>query len=139
MLLTSDLCFIPLDKSSGCWLHTLPKVGAAVQSFDILYSSKQRGLKVSLSSLAVKLQAGELLWLSNFGIFELRILSFHTVFPSPDLTKSRSTGLCCGELGGELVLLLNLLDTGGKIGDDVTDGPILGISLDGVIFLLSCV
>lgn len=93
---------------------------------------------VSFSSLPVKLHAGELLWLSNFGIFEPRTVSFHTVFPSPSLPKSRRAGLCCRELGGELVLLLNLLETGGKMGEDAA-GPNLGISVDGVILLPSCV
>lgn len=98
---------------------------------------------MSLSSLPDKLQAGELLWLSNLGILELIAGSFHVALPSLCFPKSRRAGLCCGELGGELVLRLNLLDDTGKTEeDDDTDEPNLGMSvadITAVILLLSCV
>lgn len=126
----SDFCLTPLDKSNGCWLHTLLKVELAAHSFDILYSSKQGGLPVSLSSLPDKLHAGESLRLSNLGFLEVRTVSVHAAFPSFAFPKSRRAGLCCGELGGELVRLLNLLEVTGNMdaGADTHTGPNLGIS-----------
>lgn len=125
----SDFCLTPLDKSNGCWLHTLLKVELATHSF-ILYSSKQGGLPVSLSSLPDRLHAGESLRLSNLGFLEVRTVSVHAAFPSLGFPKSRRAGLCCGELGGELVRLLNLLEVTGNMdaGEDTHTGPNLGIS-----------
>lgn len=55
----SAFCLTPLDKSSGCWLHTGLKVELAAHSLDTLNSSKHGGLTVSLSSLPDKLHTGE--------------------------------------------------------------------------------
>lgn len=126
----SAFCLTPLDKSRGCWLHTLLNVELAAHSLGTLYSSKHGGLTVSLSSLPDKLHAGELLRLSNLGFLELRTASVHTALPSLCFPKSRRAGLCCGELGGELVRLLNLLELTGSMdaGADTHTGPNLGIS-----------
>lgn len=127
----SAFCLTPLDKSSGCWLHTLLKVELAAHSLDTGYSSKHGGLPASLSSLPDKLHAGELLWLSNLGFLEPRTPSVHDALPSLCFAKSRRAGLCCGELGGELVRRLNLLEVPGSIdaGADTQTGPNFGISV----------
>lgn len=126
----SDFCLTPLDKSNGCWLHTLLKVELAAHSFVILYSSKQGGLPVSLSSLPDTLQAGEPLRLSNLGFLGATAVSVQAAFPSLAFPKSRRAGLCCGELGGEMVRLLNLLEVTVSMdaGADTQTGPNLGIS-----------
>lgn len=103
----------------------------AAHSFVTLYSSKEGGLPLSLSSLPDKLHAGESLRLSNLGFLEVRTVSVHTAFPSLGFPKSRRAGLCCGELGGELVRLLNLLEVTGNMdaGAETHTGPNLGISV----------
>lgn len=56
----SAFCLTPLDRSSGCWLHTLLYVELDAHSLATLYSSKPGGLTASLSSLPDKVHAGEL-------------------------------------------------------------------------------
>lgn len=109
---SSSLFLTAFERSKGCWLQELPPLigdHPSCKTRVVIASFTGGLLEISLSSLLDKLHAGELHWLSDVGAL--------TAIETPTSVVVLSTfdiGLCCGEFGGDPVLLLNLPNPAGR-------------------------